>query len=163
MRFYEFASSQLRPSNYKKFDSILIDLCELIRKGQQKDNSYYGLVAACVLDPQGNKVSKLNHRDAAGKRIHAERAAINAYVSEHGKIPKGTIVITTLSPCTEPMDERHGRSCRQLIGDTPIREVYCGYTDPTQGSSDHKFKIKSSGNTRVQKLCKHFADKFLKI
>jgi len=163
MRFYEFASSQLRPDNYKKFDSILLDLCELIRKGQQKDNSYYGLVAACVLDPQGIKISRTSEHTSGGKWRHAERNAIDAYVAENGKIPKGTIVITTLSPCSDTMYDRYSRSCTKLIGNTLIREVYCGYTDPTQVGSDHKFKIKSSGNTRVQKLCKHFADKFLKI
>lgn len=163
MKIFEFIDVQLRPSNYRKFDSILLDLCNLIRQGQKKDNSYFGLVAACVLDPTGNKILRINHRDSKGKRIHAERAAVDAFISKYGKIPKGSIVITTLSPCTEPMDDRHGRSCSKLIGDTPIREVYCGYVDPTQTIGGHKFKIKQSENSRVQKLCKHFSDQFLKI
>jgi len=82
--------------NYKKLDKILSRLCQLVVKGQDSDKDY-GMVAAGVLDPDNNLVCRLNIPDNNGKRIHAERAAIEAYESKYGTVPEGSIVITTLS------------------------------------------------------------------
>lgn len=162
MRLLEI-DSQLNPGNYKKFDNILLELCDLIKEGQKKDNSFYGMVGAAILDPQGNKILKTSQQPKKGKWHHAERNAIDAYIEEYGKIPKGTIIITTLSPCTDSMKDRYGRSCTKLLNNTNIREVYCGYIDPTQSGDDHHFKIKQTKNSKIQKLCKKFSDTFLKI
>jgi pyrimidine deaminase RibD-like protein len=150
--------------NYKKLDKILAKLCQLVIKGQQSDKDY-GMVAAGVLDPDNNLVCRLNIPDGIGKRIHAERAAIEAYESKYGLVPKGSIVITTLSPCSEDnvetADERAGIDCTDYLNSKKIKKVYCGYMDPTQDKDNREFNLIETANKKLRHECKKFADTFL--
>ena len=153
MKFFEFAA----PATDQERDHILADLCGMILQGQQKNPDYYGMVAAAVVDPQGHVVKAVNHfDDASDRRIHAERAAIEAYKAKYGDLPNGCAVITTLSPCSERMDDRYGESCQDLLNDLGITDVYCGYQDPTQDSGYTVTK-----NAKLEQLCKALADTFL--
>ena len=148
--------------NTARLDAILVDLCEGIIKHQKQDGDRYGLVAAAVVDPDHNVVYGINNLQNNGKRIHAERAALANYKSKHGDIPEGSIIVTTLSPCTEPMPDREGISCSELIDSTPIRRVYAGYRDPSQDHLVHDdFDVVVTSNDKIQQLCKGFADCFL--
>ena len=154
--------------DYKKLDNILMLLCKMVIKGQKKDKDYYGMVAACVLDPDNNIVAKVNYPTDDGKRVHAERAAMEAYQAKYGEIPEGSIIITTLSPCNEISDEtadgRSGNNCTDLINHSPVRKVYCGYMDPSQGNEAHTerdFNLMETENGKMRDLCKSFADTFL--
>ena len=150
----------------EKLNGILVELCEMIIDGQKKDSNYYGMVASCVLDMNNNKVYGVNYFKSNGKRIHGERCAIDKYHKKYGKIGKGSIIITTYSPCSEGMDERYGESCTDLIDGLGIHKVYCGYSDPSQDHSDRykhkKFHIETTKNKQILGLCKKFADTFLK-
>ena len=150
--------------NYKKLDKILAKLCQLVIKGQQSDKDY-GMVAAGVLDPDNNLVCRLNIPDSSGKRIHAERAAIEAYESKYGSVPKGSIIITTLSPCSEDdaetADERAGIDCTDYLNSKKIKKVYCGYMDPTQDKDNREFNLIETANKKLRHECKKFADTFL--
>ena len=150
--------------NYKKLDKILAKLCQLVIKGQQSDKDY-GMVAAGVLDPDNNLVCRLNIPDGTGKRIHAERAAIEAYESKYDSVPKGSIVITTLSPCSEDhaetADERAGIDCTDYLNNKKIKKVYCGYMDPTQDKDNREFNLIETANKKLRHECKKFADTFL--
>jgi pyrimidine deaminase RibD-like protein len=153
--------------NYEKLDKILTMLCKMVIKGQ-KSNKDYGMVAACVLDPDNQMVAKLNYPTEDGLRVHAERAAMEAYQSKYGDIPEGSIIITTLSPCNELSDEtadgRSGNNCTDLINNSPVRKVYCGYIDPSQGNEAHDerdFNLMETENGKIRELCKSFADTFL--
>ncbi|CAB4128108.1 RibD Pyrimidine deaminase [uncultured Caudovirales phage] len=137
----------------EELDLILAELCEMIFAGQEQDADKYGLVAACVLGPNNQKVCRVNYMREDGTRVHAERAAIDAY----GDAGTDCMIVTTLSPCNQPMDERYGESCEDLIADVGISHVYCGYKDPTQ-DSDPSIETK---NSKLQELCKKFADTFL--
>ena len=97
--------SDFQISKHDKLDRLLVKLCELVIDGQKQDASLYGLNAAAVLDPDNNCVAALNYQDG-NKDVHGERAAIDAYRSRFGEIPEGSIILTTCSPCTEPMPER---------------------------------------------------------
>lgn len=141
----------------EKLDEILARLCELIIEGQHK-NRDLGMVAAAVLDPDDNCVVGINYPTKDGKRVHAERAAIDSYTARFGPIPPNSIVITTLSPCNRDMDERSGESCQDLLDQHGIDSVYCGYVDPTQESH----QVGLTANKKIQALCKAFADTFLK-
>ena len=161
----------MKPSDFEihdrqKLDNILTELCQMVIDGQQTDSEYYGMVAAAVLDIDNRLVKALNYVVGDGKHKHAERAAIDKYNSEYGDIPEGSIIITTLSPCSEHMDERYGEDCTDLINDTVVRKVYCGYEDPTQDNSKtyqhKKFHVEVTKNTKIKSLCKKFADTFLK-
>ena len=155
--------SDFRIIDHDRFDQILVQLCEMVIRGQQTNPDRYGMVAAAVLDPQGRVVMALNH--AQGDRdVHGERAAIGKYVRQYGEIPKGSTIITTCSPCTEPMPERVGASCRDLISSTPVHKVYAGYRDPSQetGPGDKTYHLQITKNKRIQELCKKFADTWLK-
>jgi pyrimidine deaminase RibD-like protein len=116
------------------------------------------MVAAAVLDPNDNCVTGINYPAKDGRRVHAEHAAIDNYISRFGSIPPNSIVITTLSPCNRPMADREGRSCADLIKQHGIDSVYCGYVDPTQDAH----RVGLTANKKIQALCKAFADTFLK-
>ena len=154
--------SDFRIQNHDKLDRILVDLCDLLMQAKQQDSEYFGMVAAAVLDPDNHCVAAVNYPAADGRRVHAERAAIDAYSKQYGDIPQGSIIITTLSPCTEDMDERHGESCTDLINQSGVHKVYAGYADPSQDETRKQFHLKITTNPRIKQLCKAFADTFLK-
>lgn len=140
----------------EKLDEILARLCELVIDGQKK-NKDLGMVAAAVLDPNDNCVVGINYPTKSGRRVHAERAAIDSYTARFGPVPPGSIVITTLSPCNQDMAERSGESCEDLLALHGIDTVYCGYVDPTQEPG----QVGVTANKKIQALCKTFADTFL--
>ena len=146
--------------NYHKLDKILSKLCEMVIKGQKSDKDY-GMVAACVLDPANKMVARLNYPGQDGKRVHAERAAMEAYTQKYGSIPTGSIIITTLSPCNEQMDERDGPSCTEIVNQSSVKKVYCGYMDPTQDNDTREFNLIETSNEQIRSLCKQMADTFL--
>lgn len=137
-----------------ELDLILTELCEMILNGQQKDSEYYGMVAACVLCPDGTRVYGINHAADDGRRIHAERAALNQ-CNDPGP---DCMVITTLSPCNQPMDERYGESCADLLASYGISHVYSGYQDPSQ---EQDMSVVTD-NPKLRDMCKRFADTFIK-
>ena len=155
--------SDFRIENHDKLDSILVELCEMVIRGQQTDPDLYGMVAAAVLDPDNRLVMALNHAQGR-KDVHGERAAIDKYRKQYGEIPEGSIIVTTCSPCTEPMPERMGASCRDLISSTPVHKVYAGYRDPSQqtGPGDKTYHLQITRNKRIQELCRQFANTWLK-
>ena len=148
--------------NTDKLDKILSKLCEMVIDGMKDDPD--GRVAACVLDTDNRAVLRVNY-PKDGKRVHAERAAIEAYTKKYGKIPKGSIIITTLSPCSDHMDHRYGDSCTDLLNDLGIKKVYCGYNDPVQvDTNSYKnkdFRVLETSNEKIKELCKKIADTFV--
>ena len=154
-------ASDFEIRNHDKLDTILVRLCEMVVQGQKRDSAEYGMVAAAVLDPENNCVSALNYALEDGTYVHAERAAIDAYHSRGGRIPAGSIIITTCSPCSEKMDDRYSESCTDLINDTGVALVYAGYEDPTQHESQAKFKVEVSNNPKIHELCHVFASTFM--
>ena len=159
MRLVEFESVDIN-----KLDDYLSKLCSMIKKGQAERPDYYGMVAAGILTPKGRWVAKLNYPKSK-LRVHAERAAIEEYTKYHGKIPEGSIIVTTLSPCNETDDEtadtRQGVSCTDLINQSGITKVYCGYKDPTQDNEHSDYKEVLTKNKQLRTMCKDFADTFL--
>ena len=155
--------SDFQIRNHDKLDSILVRLCELVIAGQQRDPAEYGMVAAAVLDPDNNCVAALNYRNNQGD-VHGERAAIDAYHKRFGEIPEGSIILTTCSPCTEPMPDRVGASCKDLISSTLVHKVYAGYRDPSQQTTagNKTYHLEITHNKKIQELCKRFADTWLR-
>lgn len=152
-------------SNHEKLDNILVGLCEMVVAGKKKDPDYYGSVASCVLDVHNNKVCAVNYFKSKGKRVHGERAAIDKYHKKYGKIPEGSIIITTCSPCNEKESKmarkRYGESCTDLINNSNIRKVYCGYMDPSQNEQHNKYTLEVTNNPAIENLCRKFAETFL--
>ena len=165
MKFLEFNKDDYTIHNREKLDRILVELCQHLIKGQQNDPVKYGMVAACVLDPKNRKVLSINEAAEDGTRKHAERVAIEAYNKKYGDIPTGSIILTTLSPCNEDDTEmaagRFGESCTDLINDSNVRKVYCGYMDPSQQDAHNEYTLEATSNNDIQGLCKQFADTFL--
>ena len=153
-------ASDFEIRNYDKLDRILSKLCDLVEKGQASGKDY-GMVAAAVLDPKNQIVARLNRPAGDGRRDHAERAAMDDYVKKYGDIPEGSIIITTCSPCSEHMDKRHGVSCTDLINNSIVKKVYCGYMDPTQNEEQRDFNIIETMDSSIRNRCKQFADTFL--
>jgi pyrimidine deaminase RibD-like protein len=159
MRLVEFESIDIN-----KLDDYLSKLCSMIKKGQAERPEYYGMVAAGILTPKGRWVAKINYPKGS-KRVHAERAAIEEYQKYHGEIPKGSILITTLSPCNEKDDvtaaDRVGVSCTDLINQQGFESVYSGYKDPTQDNEHGEYKEVFTKNKQLKNMCGSFADSFL--
>ena len=150
--------------NRPKLDRILVDLCQMVIAGQKSDPHRWGMVAAAVIDPKNQISSGVNYYDTrTGNRVHAERAALDAYLEKYGENPPGgSIVVTTCSPCSaDSMDGRYGQSCTDLINQSGIRKVYAGFEDPTQSESNRQFNIEITNNSQIQKLCERFARTFL--
>lgn len=146
---------------YQQYDQVLVDLCRLVIDKQTENPDRYGMVAAAIVDSDGNIASSTNYFMSNGKRIHAERAAAYAYIREFGTIPKNAIVVTTLSPCCNPMEDRMGPSCADFISGHGIQTVYYGYEDPTQESHNEPYDSICTNNSSIVDLCKSFADTFL--
>jgi len=146
--------------NHAKLDRILTKLCEMVIRGQQQDPDL-GMVAAAVLDPDNRCVAGINYPRSNGQRVHAERAAIDTYTQQFGPVPQGSIVITTLSPCSEHMDDRYSDDCTDLMHEHGIRKVYCGYKDPTQSAEHKRFHTEATRNPKLHELCHQFAATFL--
>jgi pyrimidine deaminase RibD-like protein len=162
LKLAEMKPSDFEIRNFEKLDTILAELCRQVIAHQKNDADYWGMVAACVVDPDDNVVPGINYLDDSGKRVHAERAAIDSYREHFGEIPEGSIIVTTLSPCCHPLEERYGESCTELINDTDVHKVYCGYKDPTQEQTMNRtFHIMQTRNESIVELCKSFADTFL--
>ena len=157
-------SSDFQIHSTDKLDRILVKLCDAVLKGQNMDEPY-GMVGAAVLDTDNRLVMGLNTPDKNGKRIHAERVAYDNYVELYGTPPGGSIIITTLSPCSGAIDQHDGVSCTDFINGTKIRKVYCGWKDPTQDDSDayhrKQFHLAASRNSKIAQLCERFARTFL--
>jgi len=163
MKLYEFEKSDYEIHDRPKLDRILLELCHRVIKGQQDDPIKYGMVAACVLDPKNRKVFGVNEAAEDGTRRHAERVAMDKYEQHYGDIPEGSIILSTLSPCNEDdMDERYGESCTDLVNNSNCRKVYCGYLDPSQDEEHAEYTLEETANDDVKRLCKKFADTFLK-
>lgn len=165
MKIVEFLNSDYEIHNRDKLDRILVELCRHIIDKQQDDPIKYGIVAACVLDPKNRKVLCANEAVESGGRKHAERVAIEEYIKKYGDIPNGSIIITTLSPCneydTEMAASRYGESCTDLINNSNVRKVYCGYSDPSQDNDHEDYTLEETANKDIKELCKKFADTFL--
>ena len=153
-------ASDFEIRNYEKLDRILSKLCDMVDKGQASEKDY-GMVAAAVLDPSNQIVARLNRPTSNGQRIHAERAAMEAYEKAYGAIPEGSIIITTCSPCSEHMDERYGESCTDLINNSVVKKVYAGFMDPTQEEEHREFNIMETEDESIRSKCKEFASAFL--
>jgi pyrimidine deaminase RibD-like protein len=154
-------ASDFEIHNYDKLDKILSKLCALVVEGKRTQPDRFGVVAACVLDPDNQIVARLNRPGQDGKRVHAERAAMEDYQEKYGSIPEGSIVITTCSPCSEHMTKRVGASCTDYINNSSIKKVYCGYSDPTQDEEQREFNILETKDSDIRELCEMFAETFI--
>jgi pyrimidine deaminase RibD-like protein len=148
-------------TDHDKLDDILVRLCEMVVEGQYKKKLNLGVVAAAVLDPDMNCVVGINYPTRDGLRVHAERAAIDSYTARFGEIPSGSIIITTCSPCTQPMAEREGINCSDLVDQVGIHRVYAGYKDSTQDVDGQNYRIEITRNAKIRALCRAFAATFL--
>jgi pyrimidine deaminase RibD-like protein len=157
--------SEFQIHSPEKLDRILVKLCDAVLKGQNMDEPY-GMVGAALLDMDNRVVIGLNTPSEDGGRHHAERVAIMNYEEKYGEVPQGSIIITTLSPCneddTDMADERYGESCTDLINNSMVRKVYCGYIDPSQHNEDNEYTLEETGDDRIKDICKKYADTFLK-
>jgi len=154
-------ASDFEIHNYEKLDKIMSKLCALVVEGQKTRPEHFGKVAAAVLNPDNQLVARLNCPGVDGKRIHAERAAMEAYEEKYGDIPEGSIVLTTCSPCSERMTERDGVSCTDYINASTVKKVYCGYSDPTQDEDQREFTILETKDSDIRELCEMFAETFI--
>jgi pyrimidine deaminase RibD-like protein len=149
-------------TDHDKLDEILVRLCEMVVEGQYKRKLNLGVVASAVLDPDNNCVVGINYPTQDGRRVHAERAAIDSYTARFGPVPPGSTIITTLNPCSRDMVEREGSSCTDLVKQHGIHKVYCGCIDSEQVTDDQAFDLEMTNNLKIQALCKAFANTFLK-
>jgi pyrimidine deaminase RibD-like protein len=155
--------SDFQIHDQEKLDDILVGLCAMTVAELKHDPTQVARVAAAVLDNKNRLVTGIAY-ESNGKYVHGERDAIHNYKKMYGAIPAGSIIITTCSPCTEPMPDRVGSSCQDLISGTDVHKVYAGYRDPSQQTwgSDKTYHLQITRNKKIQELCKAFADTWIK-
>ena len=165
MKLRDFTEKDYKIHGRKHLDKYLVELCSKVIEGKQTDPELYGMVAAGILDNDHNFVWGVNTAAEDGTRKHAERVAMEKYVEQYGEPKEGCIMLTTLSPCTEDgtkmADERYGESCTDIINNSNIRKVYCGYLDPSQDNEHNEYTLEETENTHIKNLSKKFADTFL--
>ena len=145
-----------------KLDSVLEKCIEMIRRGHESDPEKYGRVAACLIDNKNNHTYAINMPGPNHTRRHAERMAIDKHLKSHGRIGPNAIMITTLSPCVDHMDERYGESCTDLLSDYGIEKCYAGWQDPTQHpAEDYPFNLQITDNADIFNTCRDIAASFL--
>lgn len=140
-----------------RLDVLLSDCVSLLFANKRENPDYWGLVSAAVMDPNDNVAFGVNHMTGDGTRKHAERVAIENYENKYGPLPAGCIIVTTLSPCSDPMESRWGESCTEMLNNSPVRKVYAGWRDPSEGNSEHyqhkKFHLMITKNKKLNELC----------
>jgi len=144
-----------------RLDRVLVKLCDMII---DCDGRPHSMVGAAVVDPDGRAVLKLGTPVSQDPELwcHAERTAIDAYNKQYGELPQGCVIVTTLSPCSDKrMELRYDESCTDLLEQLGIQRVHCGYMDPSQDNSDHKFRLSVTSNSKLQELCKRIGDAVL--
>lgn len=149
-----------------KLDNILAECCAQVIAHQKQNSDRYGLVGSAVLDTDNRVVYGVNTLvDDSGLRDHAEVVAVKNYQDKYGDIPSGSIIITTLSPCSTDIDQPDGINCTEYINNLGVHKVYCGYRDPTQVDTEiyksKQFHLRETRNKKLRELCKSFADTFL--
>ena len=145
-----------------KLDSVLEKCIEMIRRGYETDPEKYGRVAACLIDNKNNHTYAINMPGPNGTRRHAEHMAIAKHLKRHGRIGPNAIMVTTLSPCMNHMDERYGESCTDLLVQHGIEKCYAGWEDPTQQpAEDYPFNLQVTDNADIFNTCKDIAASFL--
>jgi len=136
-----------------ELDAILVGLCAMTVNELKRDPTQVARVAAAVLDNKNRLVTGIAY-EKNGQCVHGERDAINNYKKMYGPIPAGSIIITNCSPCTDPMPDRVGSSCQDLISVTDVHKVYAGYRDPSQHTqvSNKTYHLEITRNPKIQEL-----------
>jgi len=80
MILYEMFNPESLDSD--QLDAALLDCCRAVVQGQQDNPKHFGMVGACVVDPDNHKVVGVNEPATDGTRRHAERVAIDRYLNE---------------------------------------------------------------------------------
>lgn len=142
-------------------DQVLKVLIDLVDRAQKEDSDQFGYVAACIIDPQLRMAASTSSR-RQGQWQHAERNAMQRYLATYGEIPPGSVIVTTLSPCSDAMSDRVGSSCLDLINRSPIKHVHCGYQDPSQEhDQDRQFHLTVTQDQDLAQRCQDLASNFL--
>ena len=149
-----------QPQYTPMWDKILRILCHMIDHQLQNNSHKYGDVGAAIVDPSSRIVAALSSQKHHVWN-HAEHNAIAAYEEKYGEIPPGSILITTCSPCSARMADRHGVSCTSLINKQPIHTVYCGFKDPTQPTDDQNFDLVITQDPHLLHKCEKYAQTFM--
>jgi len=145
-----------------KLDSVLEKCIDMIYRGHETNPEKYGRVAACLIDNNNNHTYAINLPGPDGTRRHAERVAIDKHLKLHGDIGPNAIMVTTLSPCVNHMNERDGESCTDLLAKYGIEKCYAGWQDPTQQpETDYPFNLQVTDNADIFNTCQHIAASFL--
>ena len=120
----------------EKLDTYLWNTISFLKNSK---NPYKGVVGACLTDGKELSAYSTSEKFPDGRSVHAERNAVREFVSKYDIPSQEVILITSLSPCSEPSQFREGDPCISLLLGTdrefknlPIVKTYIGKIDPTQ-------------------------------
>jgi pyrimidine deaminase RibD-like protein len=146
-------------------DKILIDLVNFVEARLSINDKIYGRVGAAIIDPSGHVVcaTAFQHRD--GRWVHAERAALQEYRRMYGRIPIGSVMVSTLSPCTDdmPFEWRRGESCTSMCLRNKISRAHYGYLDHTQSNEFGDLVTSVTTNALVANRCRSLAETLIGV
>jgi pyrimidine deaminase RibD-like protein len=149
-----------QPQSHHDLDKILVLLVELIvKKVEKKGFDTDGLVGAAVVSKDYPVFISFSQQ-LRDKTVHAERNAINKFKSRHNltQLPAGTLVVSTLSPCSEHIHNRLNYDCSSFLHRENVKRVYCGCRDETQDDSND---FTYTPNKSLERICKKIASTFI--
>lgn len=141
-------------------DQILVNCLKLvIRRYKDYENNIFGLVGAALVTAEHETMYETSRATLSQKYKHAEYCVIEKFINKYGSIPSDAILVTTLSPCFNHMDDRYGDSCSNIISAMGIKIVYSGLSDTTQlkydpAHYDHvPYDLIITQNEDIKELC----------
>lgn len=147
--------------NTQKLEMHLRNLLYYLQRSDKKGK---GVVAAGVIDVRKSTYAVSFDDFEAGKSIHAERVALNKHLEKYGRVGKNAWVVTTLSPCWHPDENREGESCTSLLlgegeVEQSVKNVYTGYIDPWQLTREEYeqqgLNVRETNSEVLRKSCKN--------
>lgn len=150
-------------------DDILIRCLQLVMRRQREYKGHtFGLVGAAVVAPGFPVIYDTTMETLSGKWRHAERSAIDKFITKFGDLPEETVIVTTLSPCFRDMSDRFGESCSDYLNECGVKKVYTGLEDYTHLEKDPGyydntlFEIEVTKNKEIQEMCQRLLDRIEK-
>jgi pyrimidine deaminase RibD-like protein len=139
---------------------------------RELEESKRSIVTACILTPPHMTVYSISTLAENGTWTHAERNALNNYLDAFGLPTRGSVMITSLSPCKKDDPTRYGVSCTDmLLGNDPehsglvIPKLHVGFIDPWQPTLEEYlalgFEITVAQDAKIHDACRRLFDFFL--
>jgi pyrimidine deaminase RibD-like protein len=132
-------------------------------------NPNKGVVSAALVSDDNVVYATSLEQD--GEWVHAERNALQQFVDRYGMPSEDAAMVTSLSPCSQDMENRVGGSCTELLSaennvlKDPISRIHSGKVDYVQVDnsdfySERGFDFTLTDDSELQTACERLSNYF---